>query len=350
MEAVATPQITRVSVNKGITLTQPVIGRIAMGHTVLRDDKALPVKDDHFTLTTLVQDRETRVWEEHPIQQTHSKADEKLRAIPVRIAYNDVNLNLNNSYTAFDPKKGRVLCTGNGVRARRATEDGVEEIDCPRPEACEYGQRQRCKNFSRAYFRVEGQEDELGTFILRTTSYNSLDRLGSRLNQLSGLTGGRIAGMPMMLVMTGKSTTQSFRDAIQFADLVTRPGMNLISAVKEANDYQATMSQAGLSLDNLEIALRAGLANSAFADELEDVDEWLTDEDLIDAVGQQQGQRNTGLRGMDSLTERLSLLSQQNEEKGAEANAELTPPGQATGPESAEGGGELPAQQELIAV
>ncbi len=323
-------QPSRLSLNKGVTLTPPVIGRIAAGHTVLRGDRALPVKDDHFTITTLFQDKETRVWEEHPIQKTLTTGEEKLRAIPVRIAYNDVNLNLHNSFSAFDLQKGRALCVGNGVRARRLTEDGVKEMDCPRPEGCEYGQRQRCKNFTRAYFRIEGQEDELGTFILRTTSYNSLDSLGSRLSQLSGLTNGRIANMPMLLVLRTKTTTQSFREPIYFADLVTRPGMNLLTAVAEAKTYQETLNAAGLSLDGLESALRAGRANGDFSDEIEDTDEWLSDEDLIAAAGDQII-RTAGLRGMDSLTARLNEIAAEGT-PSQDAFAEVAPPS-ATAPD-----------------
>jgi hypothetical protein len=309
----AHPTGNLLSVNKGVTLTPPVIGRISTGHTVIRGGKALPIKDDHFTLTTLFQDRQTRIWEEHPLQKTLTQGEEKLRAIPVRIAYNDVNLNLHNSFSAFDLQKGRALCVGNGDRARRVTDEGVREIGCPRPEGCEYGLRQRCKNFSRAYFRVEGQDDELGAFILRTTSFNSLDRLGSRLNQLSKLTAGRIANMPMRLVLESKTTTQSFREAIYFADLVTRPGMKLIDAAEEAKNYQEAMDKAGLSLEGLEEALRAGLANSDFADEIEDVDEWLSDEDLIASAGERQTHKNSGLRGMDSLAERLNVMASQKE-------------------------------------
>lgn len=319
---------TLLAVNKGITLTPPVIGRIAAGHTVVRGDRALPVKDDHFTLTSLVQDRHTRIWEEHPLQHTLSKGEAKLRSIPVRIAYNDVNLNLHNSYSAFDSKTGRALCVGNGDRARRVTAEGVREIDCPRPEACEYGQRQRCKNFSRAYFRVEGQEDELGVFLLRTTSFNSLDRLGSRLNQLSGLTGGTIANMPMLLILSAKTTTQSFREPIYFADLITRPGMTLLEAISEAREYRTSLENAGLSLDGLEAALRAGLANSDFAEGIEDADEWLSDEELIAAVAG-DGPRASGLRGMDSLAARLVAVSAQcgPEVTDSEAKSHVAPGG-----------------------
>ena len=342
MENVVSIHPTTLTINKGITLTPPVIGRITMGHTVVKSEgKALPVKDDHFSLTTLFQDKKTRAWETHPLQNNITKAGEKLRAIPVRIAYNDINLTLHNSFSAFDTQKGRVLCSGNGTKARRVTDEGVREMDCPRPEACEFGQRQRCKNMSRAYFQVEGQDDELGVFILRTTSFNSLNYLGTRLAQLSGYTGGRLAGMPMMLVMKTKTTTQSFREPIQFADLVTRPGMTLAEAVKQAVTYQATMNELQLSIEGMEQALRTGLANSDFADEIEDIDEWITDEDLLAAVGQQQSSRGSGLRGMDSLTERLAELAAKT---AVAAPVEASTSGQASHPEPGEH-----VQQELIA-
>lgn len=363
MEApVATPPVApKLNVNKGITLTQPVIGRITMGHTVIRGEgKALPVKDDHFSLTTLVQDGATRAWTEHPLQkeiigQKKGSAKDKLRAIPVRIAYNDPNLTLHNSYSAWDTTKGRILCCGNGTTARRATEEGVKDIDCPRPEACEFGVRQRCKNMSRAYFQIEGQEDELGVFILRTTSFNSLNYLGTRLSQLAGLTGGRLAGMPMMLVMESKTTTQSCRTPIYFADLVTRSGMKLIEAIKQASDYQKTMADAGLSLEGMEDALRAGLANSDFADDIEDMDEWISDDALIVAVGEQQSLRKGGLKGMDNLTEKLAALNNQKAATGEAAGDASEPPlaeapeGAAQAQEANDGAEGVAQQQDLLA-
>lgn len=297
---------------RGITLEPPVIGRITAGHTVIRGDRSLPVRDDHFSITTLVQNKETRAFDTHPLQKSLVKGSEKLRAIPVRIAYNDVNLSLNNSFSAFDPKKGRALCVGNGERAKRMTSEGVKEIDCPRPENCAFAGDFRCKNFTRAYFRIEGQEDELGTFVLRSTSYNTVSRLGSRLNQLAGLTGGKIAGMPMMLVLKAKTTTQSMREPIYFADLETRPGMNLVEAVMAAREYQADMAAAGLSIDGLERNLAVGLANSAFADELEDADEWVSDGELVAAAG--GGRAATpapGMRGLNSLSEQLAAKARE---------------------------------------
>ena len=308
---------------RGVTLTPPVIGRITMGHTVIRGDKALPVKDDHFSLTTLVQNKSDRTWEEHPLQKSFVKGKEKLRAIPVRIAYNDPSLNLNNSFSAFDTKTGRVLCAGNGEKARRVTEEGVKEIVCSRPEACEYGQRTRCKNMSRAYFRIEGQDDELGTFILRSTSYNTLNSLATRIGQLHELTGGKIAGMPMLLVMRTKTTTQSFREPIQYADLVTRDGMTLLEAVAEAKKFQEDFTSVGLSIDKMEESLIAGLANSDFADDVEDLDEWISDEDLVNRALETSASAcgPRGMKGLDNLTEKLGILQ-------ARASNEETPPAQ----------------------
>ncbi|HMV01433.1 MAG TPA: hypothetical protein PKD04_10140, partial [Rhodocyclaceae bacterium] len=86
-----------------------------------------------------------------------------------------------------------------------------------------------------------------------------------------------------------------------------------------------------------------------FADDLEDADEWLSDEDLIAAV-EQQGQR-TGLRGMDSLTQRLNSLATQQpggeeDEQSTGQGAEGAPAEQPGGPDGAPVAGETSAPPE----
>jgi hypothetical protein len=284
----------------GVTLAPPVVGRITMGHVVVRGDKAIPQKDDFFRITSLVQNKD-RSWDAHPIEATVRAAcgaQEKLAAIPVRIAYDSPALTLINRYTAFDAKSGRVLCAGNGARARRATEDGVRDIDCPRPEACEYGVRMRCRSYTRVHFRVEGQTDEFGVFVLRTTGHNTLRYLSARLNALHGLTQGKLAGLPMLLVLRAKSTTASFREPVYFADLTTRSDQTLFTAIADMRAYQHEFEAAGLSLPALEAQLLAGLANSDFSDEIEDVDEWVSDDALLAQASGNLARR--GLRGLDA--------------------------------------------------
>lgn len=43
---------------KGLALTPPVIGRISIGKVVERNGKRLPEKDDEFTITSQVQNRD----------------------------------------------------------------------------------------------------------------------------------------------------------------------------------------------------------------------------------------------------------------------------------------------------
>ena len=43
---------------KGLAITPPVVGRISIGRVVERNGKRLPEKDDQFTLTSHVQNRD----------------------------------------------------------------------------------------------------------------------------------------------------------------------------------------------------------------------------------------------------------------------------------------------------
>lgn len=90
---------------KGLSITPPVIGRISIGRVVEKHGKRLPEKDDQFTLTSQVQGRDG--WVLHPLDETLRKgANGKLRAIPVRLLFNDPNLNLRAEYSLFDRETG----------------------------------------------------------------------------------------------------------------------------------------------------------------------------------------------------------------------------------------------------
>ncbi|MDH5857816.1 phage capsid protein [Lampropedia aestuarii] len=53
---------------KGLMMTPPVVGRISIGKIVERNGKRLPEKDDEFTITTQVQNRQG--WVLHPLDAT----------------------------------------------------------------------------------------------------------------------------------------------------------------------------------------------------------------------------------------------------------------------------------------
>jgi hypothetical protein len=58
----------------------------------------------------------------------------------------------------------------------------------------------------------------------------------------------------------------------------------------------------------MEEVLRGGLANSDFADDIEDMNEWFSDDDLVAAAAAASGQgQQSESGGASSLTERLRL-------------------------------------------
>lgn len=163
----------------GPALTPPVVGRIAIGKIVVKEGKRLPEKDDEFFITTQVQGREG--WMVHPVDGQLRKAPgAKLRAIPVRLLFNDPDLNLRAGYHVFDRATGRPLCVGNGEICKRSTAGGVQTLPCPSPEGCDLGAKAGCKPYGRLRVRI-GDEDELGSFIFRTTGFNSIRSLAARL-------------------------------------------------------------------------------------------------------------------------------------------------------------------------
>ncbi|GAA5784355.1 hypothetical protein [Chitiniphilus shinanonensis] len=249
---------------KGLVITPPVIGRIAIGRLVQRNGKWLPEQDDSFTLTTQVQGKDG--WLLHPLQQSLAQAttNGKLRAIPVRLLFNDSQLNLRAEFSAFDRETGRPRCVGNGETARRVTSDGVEVLPCPTPECCRHGQEQGCKLYGRLYVQVEGQQDELGSFIFRTTGYNSVRTLAARLRYFEAVSGGCARHLPLLLKLRAKSTTQSYRTPVYYVDLTLREDDPLQEAVGFARAEALRFAEAGVDIAALEQAAWQLLRNGQF--------------------------------------------------------------------------------------
>lgn len=251
---------------KGLALTPPVVGRIAIGKVVEKGGKRLPEKDDEFTLTSQVQARDG--WINHPLDEALRKeAGAKLRVIPIRLLFDDVDLNLRASYTLFDRTNGRPVCVGNGETSKRATPSGIQGLPCPTPHACEFGQG-ICKPYGRLNVRI-GDEDELGSFVFRTTGFNSIRTLAARLTYFSALSGRLLSCLPLEMRLRGKSTTQSHRAPIYYVDLTVRTGMTLAEALGEAKAEQQRRREAGFDQEALDLAARVGFANGAF-EELEE--------------------------------------------------------------------------------
>ncbi len=263
---------------KGLALTPPVIGRISIGKVVEKNGKRLPEKDDEFTLTSQVQQRDG--WVPHPLDDVLRKTlapsagsgAPKLRSLPVRLLFNDPGLNLRAHYSLFDRDSGRPVCVGNGESCRRWTLDGLQSLTCPTPAGCELAHGGRCKPYGRLHVRldVEPAGDDLGTFILRTTGVNSIRTLATRLQYVQAASGGLLAWLPLELRLRGKSTTASHRAPIYYVDLTPRAGQDLAQAIQTARRLQQEQQAAGVDQDALDEAARQGYAQGAFEESEED--------------------------------------------------------------------------------
>ncbi|URF04120.1 phage capsid protein [Cupriavidus campinensis] len=253
---------------KGLAITPPTIGRISIGRVVEKNGKRLPEKDDQFTLTTQVQQRGE--WLLHPLNEALRKATSgKLRAIPVRFLFNDPGLNLRAEYSCFDRDTGRPVCVGDGETCRRAGDSGIEELPCPSPDACAFAQGGACKPYGRLNVLI-GDADELGSFVFRTTSFNSIRTLAARLHYFAAVSGNLLACLPLELKLRGKSTTQSYRSAIYYVDLCVRTNSTLEAAIIEARELHARRKTAGFDQQALDTAARAGFSNGAFEESIEE--------------------------------------------------------------------------------
>lgn len=254
---------------KGLSITPPVLGRISIGRVIERNGKRLPEKDDQFTITSQVQTKEG--WVIHPLDEVLRKnsPNGKLRSIPVTLLFNDPDLNLRAEYSLFDRSNGRPMCVGNGETCRRVTSAGIQTLPCPSTDSCEMAKGGACKPYGRLNVKL-GDDDELGTFIFRTTGYNSIRTLAARLHYFKAISGDMLASLPLELRLRGKSTTQSRGTPIYYVDLTIRERMTLDDALTQAQETYARRQALAFNQQALDTVARAGFGNGAFEDTPDD--------------------------------------------------------------------------------
>ena len=335
---------------KGLALTPPIIGRISIGRIVEKAGKRLPEKDDEFTLTSQVQSRDGG-WVNHPLDDTLRKtagAGAKLRQIPIRLLFDDPSLNLRASYHLFDRQTGRPLCVGNGETCRRSLAVGVQTLPCPTPEACELAKGGYCKPYGRLNVRVVVEQkqdqaqgdDELGSFIFRTTGFNSIRTLSTRLSYFHAISGGMLSTLPLELRLRGKSTTKSHRAAIYYVDLTVRTGMTMADAMASARAERELRQNAGFDQAALDKAAIQGFAAGAFEESEEEsvaiVEEFYPDEFGSPGAGsteegagtERSGPPPNGLKlGLaDKLNKKVALMSGMDRSVAVEQHSRSSQP------------------------
>jgi hypothetical protein len=256
--------------------------------------------------------------------QLRKEPGAKLRSIPVRLLFDDPDLSLRANYTMFDRATGRPLCVGDGESCKRVTLSGMQSLPCPSPAVCPLAQDGNCKPYGRLHVRVEAEgnteaglaSDELGSFVFRTTGFNSIRTLSARLRYLFAVSGGLLAGLPLELRLRGKSTTLSHRTPIYYVDLTLRSGASLAQVVALARQEREQQAALGLDQAALDEAARQGLALGEFEESEEEgvevVEEFYPDSDTDGDGAAAQAPAPISLRGK---------LHRKQEALGVRANA-----------------------------
>jgi len=195
----------------------------------------VPEKYDHFVITTNFKDPHTDQYiPDKALMQKIAEATgqdaQNLKFIPIHLLFDDPNLNMISRFSCYTGAKA--WCIGDGTQAYRLKNDSErEQVACP----CErvlptYQGNDRCKVFSRFACLIQGVERIGGTWIFRTTSYNSTRSLLSSMHFLRQLTGGVLAAIPLTLTINPKT--------------VVVPGTGEIRTVYVVNlEFHGTMEQ-----------------------------------------------------------------------------------------------------------
>lgn len=305
---------------KGLAITPPILGRISIGRVVEKNGKRLPEKDDQFTITSQVQNRDG--WVNHPFDEElrNKSGNGKLRSIPVRVLFNDPDLNLRAEYSLFDRQSGRPLCVGNGETCRRYTASGVQSLPCPSPDACELAKGGLCKPYGRLNVKI-GDDDELGTFIFRTTGFNSIRSLAARLSYYQAVSGNLLACLPLELRLRGKSTTLSHRSAIYYVDLTVREGLTLEEAISEALQNNLRRKAGGYDQLALDEAASQGFGNAAFEENEEEIAEIVEEFFPVDDGRNDAGHESEPVNVITTIPKEKPSLREKLDKKSADLSA-----------------------------
>lgn len=135
----------------------------------------------------------------------------------------------------------------------------MQSMSYPSPDACPLAKGGACKPYERLNV-VIGDEDLPGSFVFRTTGFNSIRTLATRLHYFQAISGNRLACLPLELRLGGKSTRQSYGTPIFCTDLTVRGGMDMAEALLTASELDSRLQAAGFDQAALDKEARRGFA------------------------------------------------------------------------------------------
>lgn len=159
----------------------------------------MPVKYDHFVITTTLRDNEKMLVRDEELMRALPKdPDGKIRSIPVMLHEDDIDLVFPTSYADYEGKK--LWCSGDGVVALRRFRDKVPvaepyQVNCP----CDrLGSTCKPSGTLHCSIAIPGRAVAGSVYRFRTHSIISIERMLGSLNQIYSIM-GVLRGLPLWL-------------------------------------------------------------------------------------------------------------------------------------------------------
>lgn len=300
----------------------------------------MPQKLDHFLITTTERGNDNNFLRD---AQLHKLLGDTPKEIPIVLIYDDIELNFQTRYAAYN---GRTLwCSGDGETAQRAKKaQGSDEINyepvaCPCPrQAPTYQGRDKCKINGTLSVMIRGAEAIGGVWKFRTTSYNSVVGIMSSLALIQRITGGPLAGIPLVMTINPKSVADPIKgnqQTIYVVGVEYRGGMEGLQ--EQGHNLLLNRTTHGLRIEHIEEEARQliSYAPTSYAspdDVSDDVEEFYPDAlqgDIVESGDQEKAQTETAKpqksapvgRGaiIDSLNNQIAARSTENRNQNAAA-------------------------------
>lgn len=200
----------------------------------------------------------------HPIcgkMAKQGEGDEQaIREIPVHLFFNKAHNALGIKYQAYSVPGNVPVCSGNGKTARRVVPagDGTQTIQdglaCVGPEMCDLVQsgQARCNRQVRMTVQIDGQDDPLSVFEVRSSSLNTYRALRGQLALIEKKFGG-LRHVPLKLALwQGSNEASAYRPfSLMRLELNAASEIEAYQIAKEARNE---LTEAGLD-DDIDEAL-----------------------------------------------------------------------------------------------
>lgn len=166
----------------------------------------LPVKYDHFVITTTERDKSSGQFITDIELMKKMSEDLKPKEISIRLVYDEIDLNFYTTFACYQGKK--LFCKGDGEKAEREGKSGKCD-----PETCKLFQpdkdgKTRCKVSGILSCMISANPEFGGVYRFRTHSWNSVSNILASLQFIASETNGILKGIPFKLKMIKKTTEE----------------------------------------------------------------------------------------------------------------------------------------------